>query len=217
MLKFKAIDKIQNFIYSKTFKRFGSNHNGQEVQAYSRPLQLLHWIQAGGFIGCVATGYIASSIDPKKAPKEKVDLKWKLMNLHKSFGVLMFGLIVPRLYFRFSTQIPPQVPGMVVEHIAAKISHLSLYTAIVFMPLSGVIMGYYSGFGVPFFKWKFINGAPKELSQTPDYKKKAGLMYKSHKFTGQVLEYLIPIHIGAVAFHHLYKNQKILSRMSLFK
>jgi cytochrome b561 len=52
------------------------------------------------------------------------------------------------------------VPGPAIMQLAANASHVALYGFMVFMPASGIAMGYYGGKGLPFFGYT-IPGAPK--------------------------------------------------------
>jgi cytochrome b561 len=66
-----------------------------------------------------------------------------------------------------------------------------------------------SGFGVPFFFTKAIEG-----SSTPD-KELAGKIYKVHSLAGQVLTYFLPIHIGASFAHYFVKGHtQIFARIN---
>jgi len=79
-------------------------------------------------------------------------LKGKLMNVHKSFGVLMAGLAVPRIALRLTTKIPAHLPGShAIENLAGNAVHLGMYGVMIFLPLSGITMGYFGGKGLPFF------------------------------------------------------------------
>lgn len=206
----------------KNFQRFKKlfqknySQKSEQNEAYSKPLQWMHWIQAIGFTGIVISGYNAAKIDPKKSSKEEVELKKDLMHLHKSFGLLMLGLLVPRLLSRTFSKIPKPISGShPIEELAGKASHILLYSLIAWMPISGFAMSYYSGYGAPFFKWK-IKGAPKEKADTKRYKDLSNFYYINHHRAGKLLEFLIPIHVGAVGYH-LLKKQAILSRMNIFK
>jgi cytochrome b561 len=214
MMKLRAFQKLSNFISSK--RRFSSSNSDNTVTLYSKGLRWFHLIQAFGFIGCTVSGYFATKIDWKTATKEQQQTKSTLMNLHKSFGVIMLGALTPRLYFRFASKVPAHLPGFFLEKLAAKTSHFLLYTAIFWMPFSGVMMGYFSGYGVPFFQWKFIQGADKKQAESSLYKTLSSYLYWGHVNYGKVLEYLIPLHIGAVGFHQLIKRQNILRRINPF-
>ena len=79
------------------------------------------------------------------------ELQGKLMNAHKSVGVLIGLLALPRIALRVATKIPKPLPAPAWQHVGAQVGHAALYGVMVFMPASGLVMGYYSGKGVPFF------------------------------------------------------------------
>jgi len=175
-------------------------------ETYATPLRYLHWVIAGGVLACF--GLVKSA---QWTPKEDMKTKMKLMNLHKSFGVALAVLVPIRVAVRLTTKIPATLPGPIWEQYAGKLSHLATYGAMIFMPASGVAMGYFGGKGLPFFGTT-IPGAPKG-STRPDI---AGPAFKAHKLVGQVFEYgLVPVHVGAVGFHAI-KGQNILRRVNPF-
>lgn len=128
------------------------------------------------------------------------------MRIHKSIGLLLMGGVIARLGVRLATKaIPPSPPGPWIQHMAGHASHLGFYAITIFMPVSGITMGYMGGKGLPFFAWDLPGAA------TPD-KALAGSAYTWHKRAGQVLEYMVPLHVGAVGFH-VFKGHNILRRM----
>jgi cytochrome b561 len=78
----------------------------------------------------------------------------------------------------------------------------------IFMPFTGIVMGYFSGKGLPFFGY-LIPGKKEPVGEI------AGLAYKTHKWAGQVLQYLIPLHIAGAGVH-VVKGQKVFHRMNPF-
>lgn len=85
----------------------------------------------------------------------------------------------------------------------------SLCGAMQIMPVSGVTMGIFGGKGIPFFGLGTVPGLdPKETGLGWV----AGRAFKLHKQAGQIFEYIVPIHIGAVGVH-MAKGQAILSRI----
>merc|ERR1712146_469067 len=171
-------------------------------QSYSGAMEWLHWGMAAGMITCVAT------VKGAQWTKDKA-LKGQLMLVHKSTALLVLGMLVPRLAVRLASKMPAAVPGAKWEHIASNISHFSLYAFMIVMPVSGVAMGYFGGKGLPFFGYH-ISGAGAD-DKRPDIAKKA---YNIHTKAGVLLEYFVPLHIGAVGFH-LARGQNILARMGL--
>lgn len=169
--------------------------------AYSYGVQFFHWTMGGALAGAVATVLLAQS-----TPKEEAEKKGRFMFLHKSCGTLAAMLLVPRLISRAVSKSPIPIPGAhAIEHIAANISHAVMYGFAVFMPVSGVAMGYFGGGGLPFFFTKF--DAAKE--KRGDI---AGPAFKWHKKAGAIFEYLIPLHIAG-AMGHLVRGHTIFGRI----
>ena len=193
------------------YRRFGtavtySFNEGPVVAAtdsYSRLLSVLHWTMGGAIVGCVGTVTLAQNTKDK-------EWKGRLMWTHKSLALIVLALVPARLGARYFSRIPKALPGRKIEHLAGKLSHLAMYGFMIGLPVSGALMGYYSGFGLPFFMWK-IPGASKEDKNVP----LAKAMFKVHSLVGQALFYAIPLHAGA-AFYHVFKGQKIFSRINPF-
>ncbi len=93
---------------------------------YTKVAIILHWLIAVIILGMLALGWYAVSL-PKEAPKVmSLDLfNWHLytvqfaeataprsyyFNLHKSFGVTVFVLILLRIYWRV-THVAPALPA----------------------------------------------------------------------------------------------------------
>lgn len=130
------------------------------------------------------------------------------MFYHKSVGLLMGALIVPRIANRLVSKLPPPPKGTAIEHLGANISHYGAYGLLLVLPLTGIGMGYYGGKGLPFF-FTTIPGADKEHKNG----KLAGWMWKIHKYAGVAMEYLIPLHITGAAFHAV-KGHSVLHRIT---
>eukprot|EP00854_Cymbomonas_tetramitiformis_P034420 gene34420-biopygen29274 len=176
-----------------------------EVQTYSTGLKWLHWAVGGSMATTVYYVKAAQWTDDKK-------LKGQYMQLHKSWALVALGLIVPRVALRLTSKMPGPLPGMgpfpMLEHYGAAASHLALYAGMLFLPISGVAMGYFGGKGLPFFG-NVIPGASE-----PDGKI-AGTAFKYHKLVGSWFPYLIPIHIsGAMA--HTFAGHTIWRRITPF-
>ncbi len=173
------------------------------VEQYSRSLSLLHWAIGGSIVTCVATVKMAQWTKNK-------EWKGRLMNVHKSLAVVVTVLLPLRFGARYLSNIPKPLPGSKIEQLAGSLSHVALYGFMTLMPLSGIAMGYFSGFGVPFFFTK----VPGSASPTPN-KELAGSIYKVHSIAGQVLTYFLPIHVGASFAHYFLKGHtQIFTRIS---
>lgn len=194
--------------FRRPLQRFGKSSSIAKLSSaataptsYSQGVQFFHWTMGTALAGAVVTVLLAQN-----TPKEEKDKKMRYMFLHKSCGTLAAMLLVPRILVRVASKSPIAVPGAhAIEHIAANISHAVMYGFAVFMPVSGVAMGYFGGGGLPFFFTKF--DAAKE--KRGDI---AGPAFKWHKQAGQIFEYLIPLHVlGALG--HFVRGHTIFSRI----
>lgn len=168
-------------------------------ERYPAAMRAMHWGMAAGILGCFAT--------VKSAQYSTGERKGQLMRIHKSFGLLMMGAIVPRVLIRLASRVPAHVPRPKLEVLAGNVSHFLMYGLMIFMPVTGIAMGYYGGKGLPFFGLH-INGIDKP---DPSIAKPA---FKAHKLAGQAFEVLVPIHIGAVGFHAVARSQNLLKRIT---
>lgn len=172
---------------------------GEPGDRYVVPMRWLHWAMAGMII----TGMLLVQAAQNTKDGEQ---KGYYMMLHKSFGLLTFFFLLSRGYYRLTTRMPPHLPGSGLEQTAATASHGLLYAFMAFMPVTGILMGYFGGKGLPFFGMTI----PGKAQPVPDIAKTA---FKTHKWAGQAFEYFLPIHIGA-AFYHRFKGQHIFSRVN---
>ena len=198
---------FRNILKSATSKLqsrlFSSSAGTSSPEAYPASVKLFHWGMAAGILSTVGLVKAQQSTDDKKK-------KGEYMFYHKSFGMLMLGMIFPRVALRLGASMPAPPAGSLVEHFAGKLSHFALYTGMIVLPVSGALMGYFGGKGLPFF-FTTIPGASKE-NRKGSIAKNA---YKLHKQVGNVFQYIIPIHIGAVGFHFM-KGQNLLTRINPF-
>jgi cytochrome b561 len=177
-----------------------SSSSSSFSEVYPLGVQVMHWTMGGTVLASLLCVQGAIQTKDKK-------LKGDLMFYHKSFGLLSFGLLFPRLVMRGISKIPGHLPGSATwEKILNNISHTLLYAFLIGMPTTGVVMGYYSGKGLPFF-WQTLSGAEKADGEI------AKQAFKIHKNVGTYMQYLIPFHIGAVGYHGIVKGTNILPRI----
>ena len=75
----------------------------------------------------------------------------------------------------------------------------------------GIVMGYFSGNGVPFFGTKFSG----KSNASADDKAIAKQSFGIHKFIGYWGKFLIPLHVSAAGLHY-FRGQAIFARMNPF-
>ena len=177
-------------------------------KTYNSLMQFWHWSMAAGVLCTFGTIQYKQSFGVPKTEEAKSSVG-NAMFYHKSFGLLMAMMIAPRLATRMFSTIPKHLPGLSIEHKLAKLSHWTTYGLLSVMCVSGVGMGYFNGFGVPFFGvWK-MPGAEKEAVD----KDLGGFQFKVHKYAGVAFQYTVAIHVSAVGFSYL-RMQPCLSRIA---
>lgn len=170
--------------------RFTTAASTAAPETYNKGMAIFHWTMAIGVGSCIGSVLYAQSLD-RKDPK-----RGEVMRFHKSMGLAMATLIVPRIGYRLISKIPAHIPGSKLQTTAADAAHYALYGSVLTLAGSGIVMGYYSGFGVPFFTVdKMIPGAKEKNTAI------SGNAFWVHSNVGKFLEYLVPIHVGAVGLH----------------
>ncbi|MEE9335834.1 MAG: cytochrome b/b6 domain-containing protein [Granulosicoccaceae bacterium] len=176
---------------------------------YNDAAVILHWLIALLLIGLLMLGkymHMLEDDDPQK---------FVLVQLHKSFGVIALLLIFVRLIWRM-TYTPPAHPANAPkwEKLAAKSTHILLYTLMLTMPLSGWLMVSASPLNIDTIlfgaiKWPHVPGAQqlqeKELSQ---------LFHTIHAYASGAMILLIIMHVGAALKHHIINKDDVLRRMA---
>lgn len=104
------------------------------VQRYSGVAILLHWVIAALVVINVLLAWSWPGLLPEAQVRPAIDL-------HKSIGVTVLGLVILRVLWRFSHRPPPFPRGYAKWEVsAAHITHFLLYAILFAMPLTGWIM-----------------------------------------------------------------------------
>jgi cytochrome b561 len=163
--------------------------------------QLFHWLMALLIFAMISLGLLA-----KNWPLSPTKLS--LFYWHKSFGILILGLVALRLLWRWlnpTPVLPPAMPRW--ERKAARITHALLYAVMIVMPLSGWIINSAAKFPFKVFGvWRLpaIIAPDKALQQ---------LVAQVHFSLFLLLVILLTLHIAAALRHHFMLRDDILFRM----
>ncbi len=168
---------------------------------YSRGLITLHWIMvlliAAVFAAIELKGYY-----PKGSETRAI-----LTSLHMMLGITVLLLVLVRLAIRAKSPTPAIIPAPRVWQTAlAHLTHLTLYAAMIGMPLLGWVMVSASGHEVPFYGLSL----PPIVAEDKDL---AHNLEEVHEFLGNVLYYVIGLHALAALSHHYVFRDNTLVRM----
>ncbi len=168
---------------------------------YGLIARLFHWSMALIVIGLLGVGFYMAGLDFSP-------FKLQLYGLHKSFGLLILGLVALRILWRLVRPPPGSLPTHAAwEKAVAKLTHFLLYAGMIGMPLTGWIMSSAGDFPIPFFG----------LFEVPDVTAKNEALFRLtrelHEVFGICLLGAILLHFAGAVKHHLIDRDETLRRM----
>ncbi|MCF7978597.1 MAG: cytochrome b/b6 domain-containing protein [Chromatiaceae bacterium] len=176
---------------------------------YSFVQRLLHWLIALLIFGLLAMGFTFWFLGYEGVNGLFGDeLTNTFYMAHKSFGILLFFLVVLRLLlFRFSPVPEYPTPLTGVERVVSTTTHVLMYLLLIGIPVGGWLATAISGFPIQFFGWSQpgLDPANKELGEQ---------LFLMHGIGGAVLLAVLLLHIGAGLKHWKLKDG-IMTRISL--
>jgi cytochrome b561 len=207
----------------------------EPLEKYSMPMRIMHWTMAivmGGVL-LTAPPFQTRLKKETSTTNDDDDDEKSLMFWHKSFGVLASILLPLRLILRFTSELPyPLSPPFVstttvsptefsmvydnrtiMRHMMMEITNITLrfgvYGFMTLTAITGIIMGYYSEGGFPFFFTTFKGTNSPNTTITTK-------MIWWHSIFGYYGKFLIPLHVGGVFTHQFGLRQPVLVRMNPF-
>ncbi|HEY8128396.1 MAG TPA: cytochrome b [Hyphomicrobium sp.] len=171
------------------------------AHTYTPALITLHWLTVL-VIAAVFTAIELKGYFPKGSPERPL-----LTSIHMMLGITVLLLVVVRIAIRTQNPAPPIVPASPAwQNAIAHLTHLTLYAAMVAMPLLGWLMTSAGGHAVPFYGLSL----PPLLSEN---KPLAHNLEEVHEFIGNALYYVIGLHAVAALAHHYAFRDNTLTRM----
>jgi cytochrome b561 len=184
----------------------GLKNSSTEYGIFSK---MLHWAMAAIIIVLLAVGMYMADL-PTDTQLQK-DYAFQFFNLHKSFGVVILGLIIVRLvWIRLSP--PPALPTVFDARERMIISAVKglLYILMILAPLSGYIMSNAGGYPINFFG---LGELPALLGKSKEI---GGIAHEAHELMGFAMLALIALHVAGAVKHRLKDkggDSDILKRM----
>ena len=168
-------------------------------EKYGPAAVTLHWIVA---IVLSAALVIAWVLPRKSAPGYVA-----MLDLHKSVGILVLALVVPRLLWRLGNPVAPAASLTPLEVWLSHVTHWALYAIMLLIPLTGYLYASAEGQHLDFFGWFTL------ASPLPSDRALSRPMEFLHK-TGQYAIYaVVGLHVAAALYHHFVKRDGVLRRM----
>lgn len=162
----------------------------------------IHWASALIIMGLLASGlYMTDGNDYSFYP-------W-----HKSFGVIALGLILLRLYYK--SRYPwHSFAEQTSKRTLVKAAHYFLLAASLFMPLSGLALSGFGGYGVDVFGFTLIPNNYDATGQAQPFSESGlNIGRQIHIYLGVIFTALVCLHILAALKHHFLDKDLTLKRM----
>ena len=159
----------------------------------------LHWVVA---ILLSAALVLAWVLPRKTAPDYNA-----VLELHKSVGIMVLALVVPRLLWRLGNPVAPAAGLTPLESRLSELTHWALYAIMLFIPLTGYLFSSALGQGLDFFD---LFKAASPLPTNPTVSRPMEFLHT----TGQYAIYgFVGLHVLAALYHYFVKRDGVLQRM----
>jgi cytochrome b561 len=165
---------------------------------------VLHWLIALIFIGQFVLGFVMVRLTGQRTAFE-------LIQLHKSFGFLLLGLIILRIAWRLGNSAPalPDSVGA-LERRTAPIAHLALYAFQLALPLSGWALVSVSMLDIPSMPFNLFVMPDLPLSESDTAE---SFWTAAHWYLAYAGIALVALHVAAALRHHFQLGDAVLTRM----
>lgn len=172
------------------------------LERYSGPSRFVHWAIAFLILlVLIPVGLIMANL-PDGAPKNT------LYELHKSFGMTVFGLAVIRVAIRAVEGFPPLPSSLPAwQQAAARGTHLALFALIFIVPALGFAGTSMCCSPVNYF---WLIPIPIELPGGMD---RAETVLDWHKAAVFLMAAILCLHVGAALWHRIVRHDGVWERM----
>ena len=172
------------------------------VEGYGLIAIMFHWISAIAIIGLFCLGYWMVDLTYYSSWYEPAP------HIHKSIGLLLLGLTIIRLIWRFLTAQPkPESNHQPWEKRVAKLAHRALYSLMLLIMCSGIMISTADGRDIWIFDWFSV---PFPNAFIEDQADVAGLV---HQYLAYSLMTLVVFHAAGAIKHHFIDKDNTLKRM----
>lgn len=163
---------------------------------------VLHWLVAIAIVGLFALGYWMVDLTYyhdwyKRAP-----------DIHRSIGLLLFGVMLLRVVWRLANPAPKPLPEHSrVEVLGAHAVHGLLYLLIFVAMVSGYLISTAGGDPISVFGWFDVPSVTGRVDRMED------LAGEVHYWATWALVILAGLHGAAALKHHMVDRDNTLRRM----
>jgi cytochrome b561 len=163
---------------------------------------LTHWLSAIAVISLFSVGYWMVDLTYYSSWYQTAP------HVHKSIGLLLLGLTLLRLVWRAMSLTPSALPNhQPWEKRMATWAHASLYTLMLLITFSGIMISTADGRDIWIFDWFSVPFPSAFIDEQADI---AGVI---HQYLAYSLIGLIVLHSAGAIKHHIIDKDNTLKRM----
>ena len=182
------------------------------VQRYNGLAMALHWLVAALILVNIVAGLVAQS-------KGKDPSAQGIIDIHKSIGLTILGLVVLRLLWRWA-RTPPAFPRAYApwERKAAHAAHWALYALMFLLPLTGYIhdSAWKAAPTHPIMLYGLVEFPRLAFVKALDPSTKEAVhsgFAAAHLYLGYLLYLMLGLHLLGVVKHQAIDREPELQRM----
>jgi cytochrome b561 len=166
---------------------------------YGTPAIVLHWLLALLVAFMASLGWYMMTVEHDPGGR------W-YMDLHKSIGLIVFGLVLLRVIWRLLHKPDPLPAGVPrwQSHLSS-LTHGLLYACMILLPVTGILGAEYSRAGLAFFGIPLQAVAPNRTTSK--------LFFEIHETLVWTLVTLVALHVMAAFKHLLVDRDQVFERM----
>lgn len=178
------------------------------MHRYSGVQRILHWIVALLVLALLISGlfvwFLGFDGVTRLLGEAERDLLYKY---HKTFGVIVLGLMAVRLFIRLERGKPYySVAPSIGERLLAAVVQYLFYIALIVQPILGMLATDALDYPIEFFDWSIPGFIAKDEAMGKS-------LFLAHGYVGWALVVLTVLHIGGAMKHWLVDRIPFISRM----
>ncbi|MDT8343095.1 MAG: cytochrome b [Thermohalobaculum sp.] len=186
-------------------------------EGWGWPARALHWAVAAIILFQLGVGFYMVNVIEMTV--DGITERTALTQMHKSWGFVVFSLVLVRLVWRLANRRPDLPEGMrPIERALSEGVHLALYALMLAMPLSGWLMASSSPLNDAGGYMPQIRNMVFGLFELPDPyavgdKALSEMFGAVHAYAAFSLAVLVALHALAAVKHHVIDGDRVLMRM----
>ena len=172
-----------------------------KTKQYNSVSKIFHWLIVVMLLIEFAVGWLMPGIRRSITPAG-------LMSFHMSFGIVILGVMLLRILWRFLYPVPAPAPSSPWwQELVSTWTHYLLYASVIVLPLTGWFLASIYGWSVTVFN---LFTLPSLIS--PNVSLERWAVY-AHVLTAAGVVGLIGLHVLASLYHYYIVKDKVMQRM----